>query len=106
MHIQAVFESAARWVDILAEFDVVVFAGLKDRFLLPDYLSPFPSASQNRYKSILCEEEAYLLELTRYIHLNPLRAGIVEFFGGIEAISLERAWCDPWDSKTPGMAGH
>jgi REP element-mobilizing transposase RayT len=32
---------------------------------------------QNRYKSILCEEEPYLLELLRYIHLNPLRAGIV-----------------------------
>jgi REP element-mobilizing transposase RayT len=29
---------------------------------------------QNRYKSILCEEEVYLLELVRYIHLNPLRA--------------------------------
>ena len=33
---------------------------------------------QNRYKSIVCEEEAYLLELVRYIHLNPLRAGIVK----------------------------
>jgi len=33
---------------------------------------------QNRYKSILCEEEAYLLELLRYIHLNPLRANIVK----------------------------
>jgi REP element-mobilizing transposase RayT len=32
----------------------------------------------NRYKSILCQEDAYLLELTRYIHLNPLRAGIVK----------------------------
>jgi putative transposase len=32
---------------------------------------------QNRYKSIVCEEEAYLLELVRYIHLNPLRARIV-----------------------------
>lgn len=32
---------------------------------------------QNRYKSIICEEDPYLLELTRYIHLNPLRAGIV-----------------------------
>jgi REP element-mobilizing transposase RayT len=32
---------------------------------------------QNRYKSILCEEEPYLLELIRYIHLNPLRAGLV-----------------------------
>jgi putative transposase len=33
---------------------------------------------QNRYKSILCEEETYLLELVRYIHLNPLRAGLVK----------------------------
>ena len=32
---------------------------------------------QNRYKSIVCEEEPYFLELVRYIHLNPLRAGIV-----------------------------
>jgi len=32
---------------------------------------------QNRYKSILCEEDPYLLELVRYIHLNPLRAGLV-----------------------------
>jgi len=33
---------------------------------------------QGRYKSILCQEESYLLELIRYIHLNPLRAGIVK----------------------------
>jgi REP-associated tyrosine transposase len=32
---------------------------------------------QNRYKSIICQEEPYLLELVRYIHLNPLRAGMV-----------------------------
>jgi putative transposase len=32
---------------------------------------------QNRYKSIVCEQDAYLLELVRYIHLNPLRAGLV-----------------------------
>ena len=32
---------------------------------------------QNRYKSILCQENPYLLELLRYIHLNPLRAGLV-----------------------------
>ena len=43
---------------------------------------------QNRYKSILCEEEPYLLELTRYIHLNPLRAGIVS--------SLEELNRYPW----------
>jgi len=32
---------------------------------------------QNRYKSIICQEDAYLRELVRYIHLNPLRAKIV-----------------------------
>lgn len=32
---------------------------------------------QNRYKSIICEEEVYFRELVRYIHLNPVRAGIV-----------------------------
>jgi REP element-mobilizing transposase RayT len=29
---------------------------------------------QNRYKSMLCQEDPYLLELVRYIHLNPMRA--------------------------------
>ncbi len=33
---------------------------------------------QNRYKSIICEEEAYFDKLVAYIHLNPLRAGQVE----------------------------
>jgi REP element-mobilizing transposase RayT len=33
---------------------------------------------QNRYKSIICEQDPYLLELVRYIHLNPLRAGLVK----------------------------
>jgi hypothetical protein len=33
---------------------------------------------QNRYKSILCQEDLYLLELVRYIHLNPLRARLVK----------------------------
>jgi len=32
---------------------------------------------QNRYHSILCEEDEYLLPLVRYIHLNPLKAGMV-----------------------------
>lgn len=32
---------------------------------------------QNRYKSILVDEESYLLELIRYIHLNPMRAKIL-----------------------------
>jgi putative transposase len=33
---------------------------------------------QNRYKSIVCQKDAYLLELVRYIHLNLLRAGVVK----------------------------
>jgi len=32
---------------------------------------------QNRYKSIVVEEEPYLLELVRYLHLNPLRAKVL-----------------------------
>lgn len=39
---------------------------------------------ENRYKSILCEEENYLLALIRYIHLNPVRAGIVETMSELE----------------------
>jgi REP element-mobilizing transposase RayT len=33
---------------------------------------------QNRYKSILCQEDPYFFELVRYIHLNPLRSKIVK----------------------------
>lgn len=32
---------------------------------------------QGRYKALLIDADAYLLELVRYIHLNPVRAGIV-----------------------------
>jgi REP element-mobilizing transposase RayT len=33
---------------------------------------------QGRYKAILVERESYLLELCRYVALNPVRAGIVK----------------------------
>lgn len=33
---------------------------------------------QGRFKSILVEADGYFLELTRYIHLNPVRAKIVD----------------------------
>ena len=46
---------------------------------------------QNRYKSIVCEEDPYLLELIRYIHLNPLRAGLVKDLGGLD----EYPWTGP-----------
>jgi len=32
---------------------------------------------QNRYKSVVVDEEPYFLELIRYLHLNALRAGVV-----------------------------
>ena len=44
---------------------------------------------QNRYKSFLCEEQVYLKELVRYIHLNPLRAKIVK---DLEALKRYQ-WC-------------
>lgn len=44
---------------------------------------------QNRYKSILCQKESYFLELIRYIHLNPLRAGLVE---NLEELA-KYPWC-------------
>src|SRR3990172_7539602 len=37
---------------------------------------------QNRYKSIVVEEEPYFLELVRYLHLNPVRAGLVPNLAG------------------------
>jgi putative transposase len=33
---------------------------------------------QGRYRSIIVERDTYMLELTRYIHLNPVRSGAVE----------------------------
>jgi REP element-mobilizing transposase RayT len=74
---------------------------------------------QNRYKSIICEEDAYFSELVRYIHLNPLRAGIVETLTCLDrypwcghAVVLGRRdhpWQDrdyvlKWFGKTAGIA--
>ena len=39
---------------------------------------------QNRFKSVLVEEEPYFLQLVRYIHLNPLRAGVVQQVGDLD----------------------
>ena len=44
---------------------------------------------ENRYKSIVCDEDAYFQELVRYIHLNPLRAGLC-----VDLTELARyPWC-------------
>ncbi len=50
---------------------------------------------QNRYKSILCEEEPYFVKLVSYIHLNPLRAGLVA--------SLEELERYPWSGHAAIM---
>jgi REP element-mobilizing transposase RayT len=44
---------------------------------------------QNRYKSIVVEEDAYFQELVRYIHLNPLRARIIDSISKLERYR----WC-------------
>ncbi len=59
---------------------------------------------QNRYKSIICEEDGYFKELVRYIHLNPIRSRIVATlaeldrfaFSGHSAImgNRQRDWQD------------
>ncbi len=44
---------------------------------------------QSRYKSILCQEDIYFKELVRYIHLNPLRAKLMD-----DLRALDRyPWC-------------
>lgn len=50
---------------------------------------------QERYKAILCDAKAYLLELVRYIHLNPVRAGLAE--------TPEEY---PWSSHSLYLTGH
>ena len=56
---------------------------------------------QNRYKSIICQEDLYLKELVRYIHLNPLRAKIVSDMKGLNrykysghSVLTEKGDCD------------
>lgn len=47
---------------------------------------------QNRYKSIVCQEDNYLRELVRYIHLNLLRANVV---GGLDELNRS-----PWSGHS------
>ena len=42
---------------------------------------------QNRFKSIVCQEDVYLKELIRYIHLNPVRVGLVDGIAGLDTYS-------------------
>ena len=59
---------------------------------------------QNRYKSIICQEDVYLKELVRYIHLNPLRAKLVSRFEMLGRYRycghgvLLGKWKQPWQN--------
>jgi putative transposase len=44
---------------------------------------------QNRYHSIVCDEDVYFRELVRYIHLNPLRAKLVKSLSELDRYT----WC-------------
>ena len=74
---------------------------------------------QNRYKSIVCDEDVYFRELVRYIHLNPLRAKEVKdlsdldrypwcghsvLMGKIKHSWQERDYVLSWFGKTEGKA--
>ena len=74
---------------------------------------------QNRYKSIVCEEDGYFVELLRYIHLNPIRAGLVGTLSELERYPWsghgvlmgevagnwqEREWVLSWFGKTANSA--
>jgi REP-associated tyrosine transposase len=52
---------------------------------------------QNRYKSILCQDEPYFFELVRYLHLNPMRTGLVK-----DLRALDRY---PWSGHS-ALMGH
>jgi len=63
------------------------------QILLGDYASAFNDRHQrgghlfqNRFKSTLVEEDSYFLALVRYLHLNPLRAGIVADLEGFRDV--------------------
>jgi REP element-mobilizing transposase RayT len=57
---------------------------------------------QGRYKAILCQKDAYLQELLRYIHLNPVRAKLAreasawkwsshgEYVGGVKSSLIDK----------------
>ncbi len=78
------------WALMSNHFHLVIRTGTKSlselmRKILTGYAIYFNKKNkrkgyvyQNRYKSILCQEDVYLLELVRYIHLNPVRAKVVK----------------------------
>lgn len=65
---------------------------------------------QNRYKSVVCEEDSYFRELLRYIHLNPLRAKLVDHLGQLDrylwcghAVLMGKVACE-WQDRRYALA--
>ena len=104
------FALLSNHVHLLLRTGITPIAGIMRR-LLTGYAVSFNKRHkrsghlfQNRYKSILCEEEPYLLELVRYIHLNPLRAQVVRDLDSLDSYPYsghsaimgrrERPWLD------------
>jgi putative transposase len=57
---------------------------------------------QSRYKSIVVDGESYLLSLSRYVHLNPVRGRVIGRGDPVERRKRLREW--PWSSY-PGYSG-
>jgi putative transposase len=86
---EAQYVSVYAWALLPNHFHVLLCTGQQPlarsmRSLLTGYAGAFNRrhhrsghVCQNRYKSIVCDAEVYLLEWVRYLHLNPLRAGMV-----------------------------
>jgi len=65
---------------------------------------------QNRYKSIVVEEDPYFRELVRYIHLNPLRARLVPDLPHLDRYpwcghaGIQRRQHPPWQDRAAVLA--
>jgi len=73
------------------------------------YFDTFITLFRGRYKAILVDGDSYLLELVRYIHRNPLRAGItkrlLQYMQGIQQHCDYGQWADIADKELPDARG-
>lgn len=61
---------------------------------------------QNRFKSFVVDDASYVLELVRYIHLNPIRAGIVDDVRVLAGDRLRVSLVRSVTSEAVGSARH
>ena len=65
---------------------------------------------QNRYKSIVCDGDSYFSDLVRYIHLNPLRVGLVKDLKQLERYpycghgTIVGTQTNPWQDRESVLA--